>query len=418
MILTTAIKFSRSTIVNNSMKTDSLPAIDSLDKNRLSAASRLQSANVFEEIENDSWQLRSNASYKKCKSPCVSVIITLYNYSKYVRQCLDSVCSSNFEHISDNVEIIVIDDRSTDDSAEVVDAYLERSNASICLVKKYLNTGLVDARNIGLKIARSPYVFVLDADNWISPNCLSILYDRIKSEDYASVYGKIQIFANETQEYCGIFSDKEWSIADLVRDPYIDAMAMFNRQILLDLGGYSTELIEYGWGLEDYDLWLKLAQKGYLCKLVPEILTYYRVHSSSMINTTNFFKLNMSRYFNCKFSDLAKTVAVSDKLFGSKRSKVEGINYQKLSFSIAMYQELRAVMSINIYQELNQCHATIDSMKSTISQCHSTISQCHATIDSMKSTKFWKLRDKWFRLKEILGLAKIKPFISNRLTSQ
>jgi glycosyltransferase involved in cell wall biosynthesis len=361
------------------MTTDPSPNTNSIDEKRLLVVSRLQSAKVFEAVGYHTWQSISNSHYTSCDRPCISVIIPLYNYSQYINQCLESVVKSDFENLTANIEILVIDDCSTDNSARVVEEYLESSSGSICLVKKYLNTGLADVRNIGLKLARAPYVFMLDADNWIEPNCLSVLYRQIKSGDFASVFSKIRTFNNESQEYYlnGLF-EKEWNVAELIRDPYIDAMAMFDKKILLDVGGYSTELVEYGWfGWEDYDLWLKLAEKNYDCKLVPEVLSSYRIHSSSMINTTHKFKINMSRYFNYKFADLAKMLASSDKLFGSERRHVEESEPQKLKLDVDF------VKYSNMSQELNQCYVT---------------------IDKMRESNFWKLRHRWLTFKAKFGL--------------
>jgi glycosyltransferase involved in cell wall biosynthesis len=361
------------------MAIDVSQPVESIDERRLLAISRFQSAKIFEEMGCNPWQSISNSHHELCDRPRVSVIIPLYNYSKYIHQCLESVTKSDFENIAANIEILVIDDRSTDNSAKVVEEYLERSVGSICLIKKYLNTGLADVRNIGLKLARAPYVFMLDADNWIEPNCLSVLYGQIKSSDCASVYGKIRTFNNETQEYYfnGLF-EKEWNVAELIRDPYIDAMAMFDKKILLEVGGYSTELVEYGWfGWEDYDVWLKLAERNYTVRLVPEILSSYRIHSASMINTTHKFKLNMSRYFNYKFANLAKRLTSSDKLFGSERNNVEGISHQKLRL------DLDLVKYSDMSQELNQCYIK---------------------IEKMRESKFWKLRNQWLTFKAKLGL--------------
>jgi glycosyltransferase involved in cell wall biosynthesis len=375
------------------MTTDSSLNIDSLDEKRLLAVSRLQSAKVFEGMGCNSWQLISNDRYQSGDRPCICVIIPLYNYAKYIHQCLESVSASIFDQSDIEIEVLVIDDRSTDDSAKVVEEYLGRSTVSICLIKKHLNTGLADVRNIGLKVARAPYVFMLDADNWIEPNCLAVLYEQLKLSDCASTYGKIRMFNNETQEYFYVFSDQEWDVAELIQDPYIDAMAMFDKKTLLDVGGYSTDLVEYGWfGFEDYDLWLKLAQNGYVAKLVPEILSSYRVHSSSMINTTNQFRVNMARYFNAKFPDLAKINTTSDKLFGAWRNLVDGIDRQNLtskasrdpaiSIEVDRDRKLSVDLTISLSQEL---------------------SQCYETIKSMQSSKFWKIRTSWLKFKEMLG---------------
>jgi glycosyltransferase involved in cell wall biosynthesis len=381
------------------MTTASSPNIDSLDAKRLLVVSRLQSAKVFAQMGCDAWQSRHNDRYRSVERLDICVIIPLYNYAKYIHQCLESVAASIFEDSDVKIEVLVIDDRSTDNSIQVVEEYLERSNLPICLIKKHLNTGLADVRNIGLKIARAPYVFMLDADNWIAPDCLAVLYAPIKSGNCASTYGKIKIFNHDTQAYVCTFSDTEWNLDDLIQDPYIDAMAMFDKNILIEVGGYSTELVEYGWfGFEDYDLWLKLAQNGYAAKLVPEVLSFYRVHSSSMINTTNQFRVNMARYFNAKFPDLATINTTSAKLFGSWRNLVAGMSYQNLTLRstedpVEVLDE-DADPSVNVNRDLSAALAQ-------------ELDRCYETIRSMESSKFWQLRIKWFKLKEMWRSVKI-----------
>lgn len=331
---------------------------------RTSVVARLQLAKACELMGNDPWTLISNPAYKSCERPCVSVVITLFNYSEYIYECLNSVCKSNISELPRGIEVLVIDDCSNDKSASMVEEYLNKSNTPICLVKKCFNTGLADARNVGLKITRSPYVFILDADNGIYPNCLSVLYNAIKSSSYAAVYGMIRQFDQESKKTVGLVSCSEWNLHQLVKDPYIDAMALFNKDTLLKVGSYSTELIEYGWfGWEDYDLWLKLAQYKYSCKLVPEVLSYYRLHSLSMINTTNECALNIARYFSNKFSDLVKIYSNSDMLFGFQHSEL---------FSVYV----------------------------------ASLQQDGATNADLQSSRFWRLKNQWFRLKKFLSLAK------------
>ncbi|MBR8834992.1 MAG: glycosyltransferase family 2 protein [Stigonema ocellatum SAG 48.90 = DSM 106950] len=348
----------------------------SIDEKRLLLVSRLQAAQTCERMGKSPWTLKSNYQHDMCKKTCISVIITLFNYSEYIYECLDSVSKSNISDLPENIEILVIDDCSTDNSVNLVEEYFQKSNLPICLVKKWFNTGLADARNVGLKLARSPYVFILDADNWIYPNCLSVLYKTINSSPYAAVYGEIRRFDNQNKKEINRISCYDWDVYKLVKYPYIDAMAMFNKDIVLKVGGYSTELIEYGWfGWDDYDLWLKLAQLNYSCKLVPKVLSSYRVHSQSMINTTNKYALNIARYFCEKFAFFSKKNDVSDTLFGFPKSE---IYLAQQSFFQGNKSDLE-------FQELE--HA-------------------YAQIAAMKSSKFWKLRNYWFQLKKLLGLAK------------
>jgi GT2 family glycosyltransferase len=92
---------------------------------------------------------------------------------------------------------------------------------------------------------------------------------------------------------------------------------MFDRQALLSVGGYSPELIRYGWfGWEDYDLWLKLAQAGHSCAFCPQIVAAYRAHRSSMVRATLHYKPRLVRYFRRKFAALAARYPAGPRQFG------------------------------------------------------------------------------------------------------
>lgn len=300
---------------NNSQLTD---ALFYKEGRRHAVISRIEFTKFYrEEFQKEPWTPLANEAYKTCQSPSITVLITLFNYARHIEQCLDSVSSSHTSKLPGGVEVIIVDDCSTDDSAEVAAAYVEQSNLPMCLVKKKLNTGLADARNTGIQLARAEHIFMLDADNWVYPNCFERLYQEIHGSDYAAIYSMIRRFEDGTDQDLGFVSAEDWSIQKLVKQPYIDAMAIFSRQALLSIGNYSTNLIYYGWfGWDDYDVWLKLAQKGHTCKYLPEVLCSYRVHSGSMINTTNYYTRNIAKHFMQKFADLARQYGQSDMIFG------------------------------------------------------------------------------------------------------
>lgn len=367
-----------------SMETSKLQAIE---QKRSLVMGRLQAAKMCEVMGKSPWSLLSNAAYNQCEQPCISVIVTLFNYSEYIYECLDSITNSEISDLPASIEVLVVDDCSSDRSATMVEEYQNKSNLPICLIKKSFNTGLADARNVGLKVARSPYVFILDADNWIHPNCLSILYHTIKSSVYAAVYSSIRRINHQTREELpGLISSEEWNVQRLVESPYIDAMAMLNREILMKVGGYSTELIEYGWfGWEDYDVWLKLSQLKYSCKQVPKVLSSYRVHPTSMINTTNYYTLTIARYFTKKFSDLVNDYWKSDRLFGFEQNEI---------FSPVQSAE----------SKLEQAEKRLQELQSQVDKNLQELQQSYTTIAAMQSSKFWQFRNKWFNFKKRLGL--------------
>ncbi|WP_414622710.1 glycosyltransferase family 2 protein [Calothrix sp. CCY 0018] len=339
-----------------------------LEEKRLLVIARSQAANLCKSKGHNPWELKYNRAYQDCKNPCITVIITLFNYSQYINECLDSVAHSDIASLAGNIEVLVVDDCSTDNSATVVEDYLHKSDLPICLIKKWFNTGLADARNIGLEKANSPYIFILDADNWIYPHCLSVLYEQIKLNKYAAVYAEISQFDNDTRKEINRISCHEWDVNKLVTQPYIDAMAMFNKEILLKVGGYSTDLIEYGWfGWDDYDLWLKLAQANYTCKFVPQVLSAYRVHATSMINTTNKYALNLAKYFCHKFADIAQKYQKSEMIFGFIQDE--------------LYSDRFCIQENNSQLLLQELQFAQNK------------------ISAMKSSKFWKLRTQWLKLK-------------------
>lgn len=354
---------------------------------------RLEMEKLCAFLGRDPWEKVANAAYESCSNASVTVIITLFNYAEYIYECLDSVCTSESANLPDGFEILVIDDCSTDNSANLVEQYLHTASVPICLVKKLFNTGLADARNTGLRLARSPYVFILDADNWIYPNCLSKMYQALDGSEYISVYGIISAFDNQSRQGKGLLSFYEWDAHELIRTPFIDAMALFRRDILLRLGGYSVELMEIGWyGWEDYDMWLKIAQAGYSCKCLPQVLSAYRVHSHSMITTTKSYELFMARYFIKKYADLVEKYGHGEPLlFNFSREQLFGGAHAPLPV-------------VDDSQELQTLRAKLQQARANARSKKEALDQAQARIVAMETSKFWKLRKAWFRLKQILML--------------
>lgn len=101
--------------------------------------------------------------------PLVSVIIPVYNVSRYLPQCLDSVISQTWI----NLEIIIIDDGSTDGSGRICDQYANRDDRIKVIHSP--NRGLSSARNLGLENLRGQYIFFIDSDDWIEPHTIETL---------------------------------------------------------------------------------------------------------------------------------------------------------------------------------------------------------------------------------------------------
>lgn len=106
----------------------------------------------------------------------ISVIIPVYNVEKYIRKCLESILKQTFL----NIEILVINDGTKDNSIKIVKEYMD--DKRIKVIEKE-NGGLSSARNVGIKEAKGKYIYFIDSDDWAEEDILEILYKDNKEED-------------------------------------------------------------------------------------------------------------------------------------------------------------------------------------------------------------------------------------------
>ena len=110
------------------------------------------------------------------EKPLISVIIPVFQAERYLYRCLDSIISQTLK----DYEVILVDDGSTDNSGKICDQYAENDNRFHVIHKN--NEGVSIARQTGLDAARGTYVIHADPDDWVEPDWLEILYDKIEKE--------------------------------------------------------------------------------------------------------------------------------------------------------------------------------------------------------------------------------------------
>ena len=186
------------------------------------------------------WDLYDNSAYLQSTAPKLSIVVTLFNYANHIRECLTSIDRATAQLLVP-AEVVIVNDASTDDSLAHARSHQELSKLPVRIVSKHLNTGLADARNIGITMAQAPYVFMMDADNLVFPECLSQLLTAIDRDNRAAAYSLLCRFRGTTSNRIGLLSYYDWDPQILVQQPYIDAMAMFRRDVLLQLGGYDNQ---------------------------------------------------------------------------------------------------------------------------------------------------------------------------------
>lgn len=247
-------------------------------------------------------EISTTPAYRDLDRPVVSAVVTLFNYADPVVETLQSLAASQTDDGAPfPLELVVVDDHSTDDSRAVVEAFMhEHPAVAIRLVGAEFNSGLPGARNLGFAQARSDYVMVIDADNLVYPTAIARLAAALDADPNAAfAYSTMEEFGVET----GLRSAMSWYVPRLCEENYIDAQAMFRRSIWQRVGGYSTadELV-FGW--EDWELWLRLASLGEYGVHVAQMLGRYRVQERSMLSTTNLVASSIHRWLMSSYRNL------------------------------------------------------------------------------------------------------------------
>lgn len=137
--------------------------------------------------------------------PIVSVIIPMYNVSEYIAECLDSVINQDYG--IKNIEVILIDDASTDTTKEIAEKYVQKYD--FVFIKNEYNQGLSRSRNEGIKGATGEYVMFLDSDDLLYPTSVTTLVEEIVSNEADMALARLKAFDNKG-EY-GYYSDKYMS---------------------------------------------------------------------------------------------------------------------------------------------------------------------------------------------------------------
>lgn len=296
----------------------------------------------------------------------ISVIIPNFNYGRYIEECITSVIKSDFD--LNKLEIIVVDDGSTDNSVSVVNRLITETAANIILIEKEFNSGQPQTRNIGITHSKGNYLFFLDSDNYIKQNCLKQHFEFLSTHtDYSVAYAPIQRFDDVTGEYLAVFSNETYDPDKLARENYIDNMAMVRRDDFVEVGMFDENVI--GW--EDYELWLKLRNNNKKMFFIEgEPLSFYRVHDNSWSNTVSIVHQQaLKSYIDAKHGlDISKgvdNINIPDayKITSIKRAKIQ-ISWSDEEF---VFDEKNIqVKYIHLIKSVNTIHFQINSRKTDV----------------------------------------------------
>ena len=223
----------------------------------------------------------------------ISIVIPVYNMEKYLRECLESVCNQTFN----NIEIIIVNDGSIDNSKIIIEEYLEKDSRIVFIDKE--NTGLSDSRNIGLKNARGKYILFLDSDDYLNKNCCKTLYNEMEQENidllrlnYNIIYKDEFIKKNISYKKMG---KKIFRLNEYIKNMNKKNLYNFNVWSYL----FKKEIIENNCIKFDKELhigeddiftieYLNYCQK---IKVLDKNLYFYRIREGSSTNTASLLKI-------------------------------------------------------------------------------------------------------------------------------
>ena len=204
-------------------------------------------------------------------TPRVSVVVPCFNYGAYLPHAVESVAVQ----AGDDVELVIVDDGSTDDSLAVAEALAARHPALVRVLAQPNSGQPAVARNNGIAATSGEYVLCLDADDEISPNFLTACVRALETNPAASI-------AYPDQENIGTRTGHEphppYDAAMLTRFNFIPPASLFRRSAWSDTGGFATNVAGY----EDWDFWLACAEHGHYGVHVPAARWRYRHHGDSL----------------------------------------------------------------------------------------------------------------------------------------
>lgn len=206
----------------------------------------------------------------------VSVIITCYNKGKLILEALNSVKAQTYA----NIEIIIVDDCSTDKNTQIILSELSKSgDYNVILLEK--NIGVSEARNIGVKNSQGKYILLLDGDDKISSTYVEEAVNILKTE------AEIKIVTCEVELFGyikGKMSLAEPTIEHLIAENSIVISSLFRKEDFDKSNGFNSNMKE---GFEDWDYWLSILETDGKVYRIPKTHFYYRISKRSR-NNLNF----------------------------------------------------------------------------------------------------------------------------------
>ncbi|EPO4111642.1 glycosyltransferase [Enterobacter cloacae] len=217
--------------------------------------------------------------------PKVSIIVPVYNVERYLRKCLDSLVNQTLS----SIEIIIVNDGSTDGSEKIIKEFTTSYTNIIHITQN--NMGLSEARNTGVRYATGDYIAFLDSDDWVANDAYKILYEKaIKNNDDIVCCGFYMAY-DDSDELKKYSSSKEYMSVvprentKIFKDVKVAAWdKIYRRTFFLE----SNAVYPSGLWYEDTAVSVPLLLKASKVSVIKEPLVYYRQRAGSITKQASF----------------------------------------------------------------------------------------------------------------------------------
>lgn len=268
----------------------------------------------------------------------VSIILPVYNVAPYIRRCLQSVIDQTF---TGEIECILVDDCGQDDSIEIAQQIIDQHQGQIQfrIVRHNHNRGLSAARNTGIEVSHGDYLYFLDSDDWIAPQCISSMVALIERYPAVEVVqagaimhgGEAKPWLNMQSSVLPEFIQGKETVKSFFLDrkqiPVIACNRLINKDFLISHHLYFQEGL-----IHEDELWtFNLSRYLTSLAILKQNVYHYEYHDSSLMATASLQK--------------------SISLITIARQMIDGIDDCCQALTVSYVTKFIQLRSFNIFEE-------------------------------------------------------------------
>lgn len=256
-------------------------------------------------------------------NPKITVAVACYNHENYIEECLRSI----FTQTHQNIELLVFNDGSTDNSDSIIERTLQESPFETTLYFSEKNQGVAKVRNEAIEKMTGEFIIFMDSDNFMPAKHLEILLEKLQSTNADIAYCQLWDFKNQRDV---LRSDLEYSLEKELNGNLIDVSSLVRSTIIKSIT-FDEELEN----LEDFDFWLNAILNHHAKPLyVSETKLNYRVLDNSRSARENWEQYYKSYFYILnKYQNEIPTQIINalqgNIMYWIKKNNDQALHYQK-----------------------------------------------------------------------------------------